>query len=217
MQGATDSPSPGEITPITAKKLSEMHQQGYKLIDVRSIESYLGSHLPHSFCLPIAMITAYAGWLLASDDRLIIIANDNEMASTAALHLARIGYDHAEHYISANLAAIAASGKPVETLEVVNAQQTKQLIDENWTLLDVRKITEYEKVHIPGSEHIFLGHLADKISGLSPKENYITMCASGMRATVAGAYLQANGFENVTVFMGSMGAWQAMNFPVEKA
>jgi hydroxyacylglutathione hydrolase len=215
MQGASACFSARIISPVTAKQLVKMHQQGVKLIDVRCIESFLGAHIPSSFCLPVSMITAYIGWLFSPDDRLVIIADDSDMASVAALHLARVGYDNVDYYFSAKIAEVAASGMDFATLNVANAKHVKQLADDNWTLLDVRKVTEYEKIHIAGSEHIFLGHLAKKITDLSPQGHYITMCASGMRATVAAAYLQANGFENIKVFMGSMGAWQGMDFPVE--
>lgn len=217
MQGASAYATPRILSPLESKQLAQMHQQGYLLVDVRNIESYLGAHIPNSFSLPVSMITAYGGWLFASEEKLVIIADDQNMANCAALHFARIGYDNCVYYFSGNLAEVAASGKDFATLSVVNAQQVKQLVEDDWTLLDVRKVTEYEQVHISDSKHVFLGHLADKISELSASDNYITMCASGMRATVAAAYLQANGFTHVKVFMGSMGAWQAQDYPIEKA
>lgn len=216
MQGASAYSKPRVITPLSVKECKEKQQQGYKLLDVRAIESYLGAHLPASFCLPVSMITAYAGWLFAPEEQFIIIADGQEMASNAALHLARIGYENCDFYHSANLAAAAAGGGEVERLKIVDAKEVKQLIENDWTLLDVRKITEYQQLHIDGSEHIFLGKLSDKISGLSPTKNYITMCASGMRATVAAGFLQANGFDNLKVFMGSMGAWRSADYPVVK-
>ena len=35
------------------------------------------------------------------------------------------------------------------------------------------------------------------------------MCASGMRATVAAGWLASRGFENLDIYLGSMGAWKA--------
>ncbi|MEH6712580.1 MAG: rhodanese-like domain-containing protein [Paraglaciecola polaris] len=216
MQGAP-AHTTFQMTPsVQVEQLKNMYQKGYVLIDVRPIESYLGAHIPNSCCLPIDMITAYAGWLFSLNDKLVIIADDQNMARYAALHFARIGFDNIEHYFSTNMAMVAAKGSCFSTIDAVNAEQVKQLLNDDWHLLDVRKITEYEPIHIEGSEHIFLGHLADKISALSPDDKFITMCASGIRATVAAAYLQAKGYNNVKVFLGSIGAWQSKNYPVIK-
>jgi len=216
-QGVSSSIQPKVLPPLPNKQLNKKHQQGYILIDVRSIESYLGAHITHSYSLPLSMITAYAGWLFNSDDKFVIISDDQDMAAKAALQFSRIGYDHCEYYFSANLAEVSAKGGDFVSLSPLTALEVKQLIEQDWKLLDVRKLSEYEQVHIGGSQHLFLGHLAAQLSKLKPQDKYITMCASGMRATVAAAYLQANGFNNVKVFMGSMGAWQAQDYPVEKA
>ncbi|WJG10655.1 MBL fold metallo-hydrolase [Aliiglaciecola sp. LCG003] len=215
LKGASAYSTPQVISPIPADQLIELQQQGYKVIDVRSIESYLGAHLPGSYSLPVSMITSFAGWMFDNDARFILIADEQKMASCAALHLARIGYANCHYYFSDSLAAVATGGMQFESLDVVDAEHVKSLIEQKWNLLDVRKVTEYEQGHIAGSEHVFLGHLDKQICHLAKDKSYITMCASGMRATIAGAFLQANGFNNVKVFMGSMGAWKAKDYPVE--
>lgn len=217
MQGAQAYSKPKVITPLSAEECKNKQQQDYKLLDVRSIESYQGAHLPASYCLPVSMLTAYAGWLFDPEDQFIIIADDQEMASNAALHLARIGYEHCHYYHGANLAATAAGGDEIESVDMVEVSKVKELLQQGWELLDVRKLTEYQQGHIEGSQHCFLGKLSEQIEQLSANKNYITMCASGMRASVAAGFLKANGFDNLSVFMGSMGAWQSAGNSVTKA
>jgi hydroxyacylglutathione hydrolase len=204
------------LKPVAAAQLTNLQKQGYKLIDVRSIESFLGAHIDRSFCLPVGMLTAYAGWLFEPEDKLVIIADDYKMAENAAVHLSRIGYDNCAYFCAINLAEVAAGGISFVSTNAVSAKQVKELIEEDWTLLDVRKITEYEQTRILNSEHVFLGHLAKEILNLNTNKNYITMCASGMRASVAAGFLSANGFKNVNVFWGSMGAWKTKDYPVQK-
>jgi hydroxyacylglutathione hydrolase len=216
MQGAKAYAKPQIMTPLSAEQCKNKQQKSYKLLDVRSIESYQGAHLPASFCLPLSMITAYAGWLFNPEEQFIIIADDQKMAGNAALQLARIGYENCHYYHSANLAATAAGGEEIGSIDMVELSKVKELIQDGWELLDVRKITEYQQGHIDGSRHTFLGELSEQIDQLSPNKHYITMCASGMRATVAAGFLKANGFENLRIFMGSFGAWRSAGYPVAK-
>ena len=66
--------------------------------------------------------------------------------------------------------------------------------------------------HIPDSNHVFLGQLIDDIETLDKNINYITMCATGIRATVAASILQYHGFNSAKVFLGSMWAWNKAGF-----
>jgi len=213
--GTSTTSTSQDLKPVAPAQLATLQKQGYKLVDVRSIESYLGAHVESSFCLPVSMLTAYAGWLFDLEDKLVIIASDYKMAESAAVHLSRIGYDNCDYYCAINLAEATAGGNSFASTKAVSAEQVKQLIEDNWILLDVRKVTEYEQVRIDKSEHVFLGHLAKEVGNLNANMNYITMCASGMRASVAAGFLSANGFKNVNVFLGSMGAWKAKDYPVK--
>lgn len=211
LQGGEPYLSPRVIAPID---FDDIPDKSYCVIDVRSVESYLGAHFPNSLSLPVNMITAYAGWILPYGQKIVIVADDEEMASEAAVHFARIGYDGTHYFILANFAAHAAQGGDVESSEVVEAPQVKQLIEQDrWQIVDVRKITEHQQMRIQDSLHIFLGHLNNEADTIDPEQPVITMCASGVRATVASAILKKYGVRNVKVFIGSMGAWKEADFP----
>ena len=162
------------------------------------------------------MMLTYTRCRILSEDRFIIIADNQSLAADAALHLARIGYENCHYYQAANLAATAADGEKIENISMLEVAEVKALTQQGWELLDVRKITEYQQGHIAGSKHIFLGDLSTQIDQLSTNKNYITMCASGMRATVAAGFLKAKGFDNLRIFMGSMGAWKSAGNPIKK-
>ncbi|WP_372761440.1 rhodanese-like domain-containing protein [Pseudoalteromonas sp.] len=213
LEGASATNAPRIVSPL---KLIELQSQKHGwLIDVRPVEGFLAAHYPGSVCLPVAMLTAYAGWLFHPEDNITLIAQDDAMASAAALHLARIGFDNTQRYVVGSFTEFAAMGGDFTTLDTLTAAEVKELQQQDWQLLDVRKITEYQQRHIKGSQQLFLGHLATSLDQLDPETHYITMCASGMRASVAASYLRANGINNVKVFMGSLGAWLNASYPVE--
>ena len=207
--------------PSTLKAISPsefMKRDNAILIDIRNVESYLGAHYPDSVCLPLSMITAYAGWLFSSDDEFVIIADDAKSANDAARHFARIGYDNIEYYNVANFPAFAAQGGRYESLAIMSAEKVKNLVEsDEATLLDVRKKNEVGEEKITNSKHVFLGKLIEDIETLDKSTSYITMCASGMRATVAASVLKRYGFDTVKVFMGSMGAWKKAGYETVKS
>ena len=181
------------------------------LVDVRDVSAYLGAHVPGSFALPVGMLAAFAGWLLKPEDTLTLIADNDTQAEAAARHLARIGFDKVAGYFALPMPAWAANGLAFESVPTLAVEDVAQRVEEqpdNWQLLDVRSHSEVEGGVIAGANHIYVGHVPEKVDSLSADTHYTVMCASGARATVAASVLLNNGIRNVDVFMGSMGAWQ---------
>lgn len=181
-------------------------------IDIRGVTSFLGGHLPGSYCLPSNMISAFAGWFLDHDDDLIIVASDTEEAAKATRELYRIGYDRVLGFLAPGLVGWAAGGQAFESLEAVDAAIVKERVGappNDWTLLDVRDSSEVEASNIEGSLAIYVGELPQRLDQLDKSRHYTVMCASGARATVAASILSRAGFKKLDVFLGSMGAWSA--------
>ncbi len=195
--------------PITA---AEIEKGAFdRIIDVRSITSFMGAHWPGSLALPVAMLSSFAGWFLTEDDRLSLVADDPAQGERAARFLSRIGFDRVVGVFTGVVGA-AAAGREFATLEAVDHETVANRLNEraaDWTLLDVRSLEERQEKHIEPSRHIYVGELAGRIDELDSKKAYTVMCASGARATIAAAFLKANSFAKVDIFLGSMGAWTA--------
>ena len=181
------------------------------IIDVRDTMSFVAAHFPKSISFPSSMIPAFAGWFLNEDDKLALIADSEESLKTSCEHLWRTGFDEIVGGYTGFVPAIAhghdfifiptISTKTVE--ERLNGKKT------DWTLLDVRGEDEVAKSHIEGSKNIYIGHLNSKWNELDPNKHYTIMCGSGQRATIAAGWLQAKGFKNIDIYLGSMGAWKS--------
>lgn len=194
----------------------ERHE-GATLVDVRGVTAFLGAHLPGSLAIPADMLSAFAGWLLDPEERLLLVADDEPQAEAAAQHLARIGYDRVEGFLSTALPAWAAAARPFGSLPVLEVEEVVRRVaepPEGWTLLDVRGVTEVEAAPIPGARHLYVGEVAQRLGELDPARGYTVMCASGARATVAASVLARAGFREVSVFLGSAGAWRSAGHPL---
>jgi hydroxyacylglutathione hydrolase len=188
---------------------------GALLVDVRDATDYLAAHMPGSVSLPVSMISGFAGWMLDYERELVLVASSQAQADAAAAHLARIGYDRVRGQFARPMPAWVAGGGDFRSVPVLAATEVAERFDRNddWTLLDVRSIGEVQESCIDGSRHIYLGHLPQRLHELDPTRRYTTMCATGVRATIAASLLLAHGFEQVDVFLGSMGAWKAAGLP----
>jgi rhodanese-related sulfurtransferase len=62
---------------------------------------------------------------------------------------------------------------------------------------------------IPGSVHIPLPRLAQRLGELDPRRPTVVHCASGYRSMIASSLLTANGFTDVSDLQGGYDAWAA--------
>ena len=83
-------------------------------------------------------------------------------------------------------------------------------------IIDVRQNSEYRTSHISESLNIELGELTGHLDGLPREMPIITLCASGMRATIAGSILKRDGRTMVQV-VDELGTpeWVARGYPSE--
>lgn len=181
------------------------------LLDVRDVTAFLGAHIAGSYALPLGMLASFAGWLLKPEDNLILISETDTQAEAAARHLARIGFDNVQGYFALSMPAWAANALPFESIPALAVEEVARRVNnhsDDWQLLDVRAQSEVQDSMIPGAKHIYIGHVPTQLETLTSDNHYTVMCASGARATIAASILLKNGFKNVDVFMGSMGAWK---------
>lgn len=180
------------------------------LIDIREPMAWASGHLPGSLCLPVNMIPAFAGWFIEEGESIALIAAEENQLHAAYQHLVRIALDNVVGgYVG--VVSAAAQAKPMEQVPMIGTAEVERRLREEasgWSLLDVRDAQERAAGAIEGSLHIYVGELHRRWAELDKNQRYTLMCASGMRASVAAGWLARKGFENLDIYLGSMGAWR---------
>ena len=74
-------------------------------------------------------------------------------------------------------------------------------------LLDVRENWEFETCHIAGSTQIPMHLIPSRASEIDDGQEIVCICHHGMRSMQVAAFLERNGFENVTNLTGGIHAW----------
>jgi len=74
-------------------------------------------------------------------------------------------------------------------------------------LLDVREPWEYEICQIPGSVNVPMSQILNRLEELDKNAVTVVICHHGARSYQVAAYLENNGFRDITNLDGGICAW----------
>ncbi|MFO7965901.1 MAG: MBL fold metallo-hydrolase [Desulfobacterales bacterium] len=202
--------------PLGPSAFEERMNNGMIAVDTRSAEAFAGSFIPGSIALPLEMIPAFAGYFIPYDREIGLITSGYEHVDRAVRFLIRMGYDTIAGHLDEGLHSWQVSGRKYDRIPAVHAKELVRRIqsNEDFTLLDVRRIDEVQKGHLPGAVHIYLGDLPDRLNDVPKERPVTTFCGSGQRAIIAASILKQNGFELVEDSLGSMAACNVIGCPI---
>jgi rhodanese-related sulfurtransferase len=173
------------------------------ILDVRSADDYAAGHARGSFNVPVSgnAFATRAGFVLEPDERIVIRASNREQAQRAATGLRSIGF--------IELAGYVTELDTSQRLEPVELDDLERLMDEGSVqVLDVREKSERDEGYIPGSLHMPFRLLrAAGADGIDVSKPVVTICESGMRASIAASLLTAAGIEARPVIHGGVDDW----------
>jgi hydroxyacylglutathione hydrolase len=195
--------------PLERFILPEVQKDGALVIDARSAESYVRSHVPGTLSIPPGrQFSTYAGWFVDYAAPTYLIA-DEARIDDLVRQLRAIGVDNIPGYF---LSQHLNGTQSLPTLSVEEAAEHIQ--SGRALLLDVRSQSEHENEHIEGARHLFYGTLPEHIDELSPESEIIIHCTSGTRSQIAASLLQSYGFSDVANMRGGIDAWRKAGLPV---
>jgi glyoxylase-like metal-dependent hydrolase (beta-lactamase superfamily II)/rhodanese-related sulfurtransferase len=195
---------------LTPSAASAFIEEGAIAIDVRDPVYFGASHIPTSVNIGLGgQFASWAGTLLSFDDRLVVIAEDDERANEAVMRLARVGLENVTGWIAFN-------EWPFETRSLAQITPS-QLRDERRQLrvLDVRGPGEYASGHVPGAQLVPLNELAKRMTEIEESVPLAIICASGYRSSIAASLLARSGRDAVINVIGGTGAWRRDGLPIE--
>lgn len=106
--------------------------------------------------------------------------------------------------------------KPLDTtIHPMSPVELKERLErgEVELLLDVREEWEHSLAAIPGSTHIPLGELVDRMQELAFEDDIVVYCHVGQRSMRAGAILKEAGVAHVHNLTGGIDAYSQLADP----
>lgn len=196
-QAGPRDPDLSTPAPVDAAELRRRLEAGQWVIDLRDRTAYAADHLAGTVSIGLGkQFSTYVGWLVPWGDPITLLAPGPDEIRQAQLQLVRIGIDRlagAASGTSAELAADRTSLRRASFSEVASAKNGGTDI-----VLDVRRDDERAKGGIPGSIHIPLHALLERLDELPPGRLWVH-CASGYRAGIAASLLERAGREVIHV------------------
>lgn len=190
--------SPPAPRPLPPGDVERLMGQGAWLVDGRPREDFARGHVPGSVNVEMGTAFAsYAGWIVPFGAALGLVLPGDPPASwdEAVTELYRVGYERVEGYLEGGVEAWRAGGRPVasypvSTIEDLCVAQRAGSVD---LVLDVRQRTEWERTHLEGSAHIFVGDLPARMGEVPDDREVWAICASGQRSGIAASLLDRAG------------------------
>jgi hydroxyacylglutathione hydrolase len=206
-----------ELKVLKVDEFKRLQEKGAQIIDVRKPTSFGGGHIPHTLNLWKEGVPAYAGWMLNYQDPIIIVDEDGQSMDEIRRYLVRLGFDNINSYLAGGFPTWYLQAEPVEKLELWSVRELREKQEDNSLfILDVRKITDWEKGYIKGAHHIYVGHLLGRIDGIPRDKKVVVYCDSGNKSSIAASILQMNNYKDVASVLGSMNAWKKAGYPINQ-
>ena len=194
-------PAPVDLTapePVDAEELLRRIDAGEWVVDLRDRTAFAAGHVAGSLGFELSTnFVTYLGWTIPWGTPLTLIGDDAQQIADAQRELVRIGIDRL---------AGAATG-PVDQLtdaplrSYATTDFPGLVAAQKWGpvhVLDTRRHDERRESAIPGSQHIPLHELAERLDELPDTVLYVH-CGSGYRASIAASMLDALGKQVVLV------------------
>jgi len=214
-----------EARPLALDETRTALAGGALLLDLRSPAAHAIAHAPGSLSIPLSpSFGTWLGWVVEPDRPLVLILDDPDDWDEAARQALRIGAEESlVGHLRGGFATWVEGGGPIESNgRLTVGQLADRLASAGSTtgsaggtfMIDVRQANEYAAGHVPGSIHLAAGSLPDRLDDLPRDRPIVTICASGMRSSIAASILRSAGFADVSWVASGVPAWEAAGYPV---
>jgi hydroxyacylglutathione hydrolase len=211
----------GDVPAVAAREFQALAETGHVVVDLRDHLAWCGGHIHGSFGVGVAVqLAMWAAWVVPYDTPILLVADDESQAGSAARALARVGLDDVAGVLAGGIAAWRTAGLPLRQTAVMSVGKVREHLTggEAVNVLDVRADDEWKAGHIEGAVNVHAGQLAQRLAEVPAGDAQLAVtCVNGYRSTVAASVLERAGYENVINITGGMDAWVAAGLPTVRA
>ena len=201
----------------TEEFAQEMLQPDTVVVDTRRPEAFAGSFMPDSISIWLGGTSAYPGWILDYNQKILFVHERKSDMKTVAAHFRRLGFDNLLGFLCQGISAWQEIGKPISHMGTLSASALKERLETNPLLVvDVREPSEWKEGYIEGAKRIPFGDLAGKADSWARDKPVAVVCSVGQRASIGASILKKEGFREVYNVLGGMTAWTNLGYPTVK-
>tara|TARA_R110002072_G_scaffold287464_2_gene453090 strand:+ start:6431 stop:7885 length:1455 start_codon:yes stop_codon:yes gene_type:complete len=175
------------------------NETGAVVLDVRHQNDFVKAHIPRSIFIGLdGGFAPWVGALIGDTEQPILLVTDPGREEEAVTRLSRVGFDKTIGYLKGSLESWIKSGKEVDSIKSITAEQFKQdLESKEIPVFDVRKEGEYASSHIAKAHLTPLDFLNDHLTEFPSDKDFYVHCAGGYRSVIAASILKSRGIHNM--------------------
>lgn len=186
------------------------------VLDVRNQIDFIDEHIPRSIFIGLdGGFAPWVGALLADVQQKILLVVPPGREEEAVTRLSRVGFDNTIGYLEGGIEGWKAAGKEIDTVDSVDAEGLKEIIEDDLPVFDVRNDGEYVNGNLSCAAHVPLGSLNDYVGGFPSGNKCYLYCAGGYRSVIAASILKSRGIHNVVNIAGGFAAIKEAGIPIE--
>ena len=199
-------------------KTSDLATWGGTILDLRDQAGFAAGHIPGSLnTVTDVHFSLLIGFAVDPKSDIALVGTP-ESVTTAAMTLYRMGYDHVKGFLAGEIDAWRKEARPTEHFDYLTPAEADERVQSGSALLlDIRTESEQADEWIPGSQHIPLARLRERLEELPKERQIILQCGHGCRGSLAAAILKNEGFTRVANLAGGILAWKAAGLPTATA
>jgi rhodanese-related sulfurtransferase len=151
-------------------------------------------------------------------DRPLVVVAEPGREREAVTRLARVGYDLVAGTLKGGMEALARRPDLVARTPRLTARalEERRAAKDAPLILDCRLDGERADGFVPGSVHIPLSALPQRLAEVPAGRPVAVYCAGGYRSSIAASLLRAAGRGPVEDLIGGFSAWRAEGLPEDK-
>ena len=201
--------------PITAEDFEGVAEDsGALILDTRNAADFHQGFVPNS--INIGLKGDFAPWvgaMIVDVHQPILLVSDPGTEEKVITRLSRVGFDHVLGYLEGGFESWKNSGKEIDTIHRISAQDFAAKFSDDSKVIDVRKESEYDAEHVDNAYRRPLADINDWANALNNDEHFFIHCAGGYRSMIAASILNSRGIRNFTEIDGGFNKIKETSVP----
>lgn len=201
--------------PISAEDFEGVAEDsGALILDTRNAADFHQGFIPNS--INIGLKGDFAPWvgaMIVDVHQPILLVSDPGTEEEVITRLSRVGFDHVLGYLEGGFESWKNSGKEIDTIHRISAQDFAAKFSDDSKVIDVRKESEYDAEHVENAYRRPLEDINEWANTLNNDEHFFIHCAGGYRSMIAASILNSRGIRNFTEIEGGFNKIKETSVP----
>lgn len=201
--------------PISAEDFEGVAEDtGALVLDTRNAIDFHKGFVPNS--INIGLKGDFAPWvgaMIVDVHQPILLVSDPGTEEEVITRLSRVGFDHVLGFLEGGFDSWKNSGKEIDAIHRISAEEFSSKFNEDSKVIDVRKESEYDAEHVENAYRRPLEDINEWANTLNNDEHFFIHCAGGYRSMIAASILNSRGIRNFTEIDGGFNKIKETSVP----